>query len=113
MGSTSALFKETKAIMEVMECERDRDFQIQAIEEFLDKREALIDELKMPLSQKEQEQMQQLLVWNSDLLTLFINLKNSIMKDMGQVKLKRATTNRYMNPYAQSQVDGRYYDKRK
>ncbi|MGG3571563.1 flagellar protein FliT [Bacillus gobiensis] len=113
MGSTATLFKETKSFMEMLEGEKDRDLQIQAIEEFLDMREELIYDLKPPLSQNEQQQMQQLLEWNSDLLIQFTSLKKSIMKDIGQAKLKRATTNRYITPYAQSQIDGRYYDKRK
>lgn len=113
MGSTATLYNETKSLLEELKSGEDRDSLIQAIETFLDKRERLINEIKLPLSQNEQAQMDQLLAWNSDLLIRFTDLKKSIMKDMGQVKLKKASTNRYLNPYINSQADGRYYDKRK
>jgi hypothetical protein len=87
MGSTVELYNETKILMDLLGTEQDREHQIELIKAFLDKREELISDLTLPFSEGEQEQMKQLLDWNTSLLHRFMSLKQSIMKDMGQLKL--------------------------
>lgn len=91
----------------------DRDIIIEEIEVFLEKRAAILGEIKEPFSDYEEKAGKKLVEMNQQLDEILKNIRSTIQKDLNEVKNKRQTAERYANPYAATQhFDGYFYDKR-
>lgn len=96
MEKIELLYSETKHMLAQIKGAPESDELVQAIEDFLKKRDGLIREIKPPLSETEKRQLQQ-----------------AVKQELLQAKQKRAMHHSYINPYANMTIDGTYYDKRK
>lgn len=91
----------------------DRDNVIQKVEQFLVKRESLLEDIKPPFSAEDQLLGERLILLGNQLNLLFMNVKQEIQKDLNGLNKKKKSMNQYANPYANIQSDGFFYDKRK
>ncbi|MCM3216277.1 flagellar protein FliT [Niallia taxi] len=79
----------------------------------LDQRKAALTLLKKPTTENEKKLGAALLQQDKELLELLHAEKRSIQQDIKELKLKKNSNQKYVNPYQSLQTDGIYYDKRK
>ncbi|MGE8206915.1 flagellar protein FliT [Heyndrickxia sp. NPDC080065] len=108
-------FKLTEEMIEVLQAtnEEERDVTIEKVENFLERREKLLEYIKPPFSEEEQLLGDRLVLLGKQLDVLLMNLKQEIQKDMNGLNQKKKSLNQYANPYSNLQNDGYFYDKRK
>lgn len=105
----------TKELIEILRArdENDRDEIIMKVEDFLIRREQLLESIKEPYSDEEKLLGERLVLLGKQLDVLLMNLKQEIQKDISGLNQKKKSVNQYTNPYANLQNDGFFYDKRK
>ncbi|NPC94305.1 flagellar protein FliT [Bacillus sp. WMMC1349] len=113
MNRIKLLLSETENILSEIKDIPESDELLQRIEDYLEKREGLIDEIKPPLSHEEKLQLEQVVKMEPLIMTELKRLKEDIKKELIQVKKKRALHQTYLTPYQNVTIDGTYYDKRK
>ncbi|KAA6450810.1 flagellar protein FliT [Bacillus swezeyi] len=113
MSRTGLLYRETKNMLVRVKDAPESDELIQAIEDFFEKREGLIKEIKPPLSEEEKLELQQVVDMEPLIMTELKRLQQDVKKELVKAKQKRAMHHSYINPYQNMTIDGTYYDKRK
>ncbi|MCI1592520.1 flagellar protein FliT [Heyndrickxia oleronia] len=105
----------TKEIVETLQntVNYDRDIRIQKVEDFLEKRQQILESIKPPFSDEDQLLGEHLVLLGKKFDGLLMNLKLEIKRDMNGLNKKKKSMNQYTNPYANLQSDGFFYDKRK
>lgn len=92
--------------------EENRDEVIANVEDMLEQREMILQQLNPPFSNEEQQMGEQLIKQQAELDQLLQALKSQIQKDMNGLNKKKASVHKYVNPYEALQNDGAFYDKR-
>ncbi|KAF1677453.1 flagellar protein FliT [Bacillus mexicanus] len=113
MNNIEQLYTETKGMLSHIQDTPESDELLKQIEDFVTKRSELIQEISLPLSEEEQEQMKLILTWDQFIVKEMERLKQSIAGELQKMKRKRTMHTTYLNPYNNITIDGRYYDKRK
>ncbi|MEC1685849.1 flagellar protein FliT [Bacillus mojavensis] len=113
MKQIDQLSIETKSMLSHIQNTPESDELLKQIEDFVAKRNELIEDISLPLSEEEKKQMKLVLTWDQIIVKEMERLKQSIAAELQQVKRKRAMHTTYLNPYNNITIDGRYYDKRK
>ncbi|MGX4767575.1 flagellar protein FliT [Bacillus mojavensis] len=113
MKQIDQLSIETKSMLSHIQNTPESDELLKQIEDFVAKRNKLIEDISLPLSEEEKKQMKLVLTWDQLIVKEMERLKQSIAVELQQVKRKRAMHTTYLNPYNNITIDGRYYDKRK
>lgn len=90
----------------------DRDQLISALQEKLQKREEILNEIHPPFSEGETAIGKQIMKLNEKLTHLLNEEKQLIQRDLMNVKKKKNVTNGYINPFQSLQTDGYFYDKK-
>ncbi|OJH18147.1 hypothetical protein BLX88_14820 [Bacillus obstructivus] len=115
MNPIQECYMMTKEFVETLQytVNHDRDTRIQKVEDFLEKREQLLDSIKPPFSDEDKLLGERLVLLGKKFEVLLINLKLEIQRDMNGLNKQKKSMNQYINPYANFQSDGFFYDKRK
>ncbi|MBO1511728.1 flagellar protein FliT [Metabacillus bambusae] len=116
MNAVKQVYDMTKELVDISTNEiekEDRENVINNITELLEQRDLLIKEMKPPFTQNEKKLGQQIILWNEQLSASFVEIKKRVQVDIAQLKKTRTSTNKYINPYQNTTIDGMYYDKRK
>ncbi|MEG7282835.1 flagellar protein FliT [Bacillus sp. 0909A] len=113
MKQIDQLSIETKSMLSHIQNTPESDELLKQIEDFVAKRNELIEDISLPLSEEEKKQMKLVLTWDQLIVKEMERVKQSIAAELQQVKRKRAMHTTYLNPYNNITIDGRYYDKRK
>jgi flagellar protein FliT len=93
--------------------EENRDNVIGKIEELLEKRQVILEQIKPPFSNEEKELGQEIVKMNRTLDTKLSLLSNDIKRDMNGLNKKKVSAKKYTNPYESVNFDGMFYDKKK
>lgn len=115
MNPIKQFYEATVDLIELLEqaSEENRDERIEKIEELLDKRDRSLQSIQPPFSQGEEMLVKKALALNEKVMELFQREKTAIEKDINQLKKRRKTNQKYVNPYASLRsVEGAYYDKK-
>ena len=91
----------------------DRDLVIEEINQLLDLREKLQQDIQAPFTPEEQAFGQELLSLEETLQKSLSAFSKSIRMDIAENQKKKGTVQAYIDPYSQVFRDGTYYDKRK
>ncbi|TRZ36933.1 flagellar protein FliT [Niallia circulans] len=91
----------------------DGEKESDKISRLLDQRKAALTLLTKPSTENEKKLGVALLQQDKELLELLHAEKRSIQQDIRELKLKKNSNQKYVNPYQSLQTDGIYYDKRK
>lgn len=87
--------------------------EIAKIDQLLEKRQACLSLLTPPKTESEKKLGSVLLGQDKELLQLLRNEKLSIQKEIKELKHKKVSNQKYVNPYQALNTDGVFYDKRK
>ncbi|WAA09804.1 flagellar protein FliT [Fervidibacillus albus] len=86
---------------------------IQKMNQLFEKREEVLKQIAPPFSRGEKQLGQQALQLNEKLVRLLTEEKNTIGTELASVRKQKKVQQKYVNPYAQIQTDGIFYDKKK
>jgi flagellar protein FliT len=92
--------------------EENRDDVINQIEELLEKRQDILQQIKPPFSNEENALGQEIVKMNRTLDTKLILISNEVQRDMNGLNKKKVSAKKYTNPYESVNFDGMFYDKR-
>jgi flagellar protein FliT len=112
----SELYSVTKELYELLEqptSKEKRDETIEAIQRLLSQRDELIQQLRPPYSEEEQELGMQMVSLNEAIAEKLQQLKQQIQQDLKAIKQKKMANQNYMNPYQSLAIDGMFYDKKR
>jgi len=112
VSALQSYYQVTLDLIRLLQNETDRDKKIQQTDELLNQREVLMNSIKPPYNDSENEMGAQLLKLEPVLSQLLKKEKLEIQKDLKELSKKKESTNKYTNPYASVQTDGMFYDKR-
>ncbi|WP_100332340.1 flagellar protein FliT [Bacillus xiapuensis] len=90
----------------------DRERMVSAIEELLDKRQALLAEIRPPFDEAERRLGQEMIRRNAVINASLSKIKEDIQKDLKGVSKKKGSMNKYTRPFASVRTDGVFYDKK-
>ncbi|WP_409302820.1 flagellar protein FliT [Peribacillus sp. SCS-155] len=115
MGLLQEYYQVTTELIEILETMQpdSRDEKIVLIEELLARRETLISTIVTPFTSGDKVLGFTLLSLEQKLMLLLTEQKKAIQHDIKQVKSKRVSNNKYVNPYEKIVTDGMFYDQRK
>jgi flagellar protein FliT len=91
----------------------DRNELIHQVKQFFVRRSEMLSRIKGPLSSDEQLLGKRLIILNEELNKVLSQIKTNIQRDINGLRKNRTSMQRYINPYASTQTDGFFYDKRK
>ncbi|KAB7706503.1 flagellar protein FliT [Bacillus aerolatus] len=113
MSAVKACYEVTEKLFQlVIHPPADRDEAVAAIEELLEKRQALLAGIQPPFKEEEQRLGREMVERNAVIDSQLRKLKEAIQKDMQGLTKKKDSVNKYVNPYASMQLDGVFYDKK-
>jgi flagellar protein FliT len=111
-----ALYETTKALHELVSKglpEEDRESYIEQLKQLLDERQSLMTELSGTYSEGDMKVGQELVALNQQLEPLLKEQLMTIETDIGNIKRKKAGSNRYNKGYQNFSSDGMFLDKKK
>lgn len=103
----------TVQLIKLYQTEDDRDERIQETERLLALRDEAMKNAVPPTSDVERELLRKSKQLNDHLNGLMLQEKQNIQKDMKDLKVKKESTNKYVNPYENFNPDGMFYDRKK
>jgi flagellar protein FliT len=113
MKPINKCFVLTKNLLDIsLQDYSEREEFIDQVEALLNEREEVLKEIQPPFSLEEIKIGLQIVQWNKVIDSFLIKAKSSIMDDIQEVKIKKNTVQKYVNPYQALQGDGVYYDKK-
>lgn len=113
MSALQQYFECTTELIAMLQSGIDRDEKTDQVERVLEKRTELIKDIQGPYSDEEKELGKQLLKLEETLASLLAKEKLEIQKDIKDLKMKKASNTKYVNPYQNLSTDGMFYDKKK
>ncbi|QOR66243.1 flagellar protein FliT [Cytobacillus suaedae] len=116
MSSVKALYLATKELYDLLQkpvSNEDRESLIPKVEELLDARQSLIEQVSPPYTDGEKKLGAEVVKLNKVVDEKLALLKQEIQLDINQLKKKKTSTNKYTNPYESVSSDGMFFDKRK
>ncbi|MBM6616314.1 flagellar protein FliT [Bacillus suaedaesalsae] len=90
-----------------------RDDVIEQIEQLLEDRQCLLDEMKGPYSDEEKQLGNQIIEYNKVIDVKLAKLRLVVQADMNKLKKQKNTNEKYVNPYKNVNFDGMFFDKKK
>lgn len=112
MGPIQEIIENTLQLINTLQDEIDRDEKIVKVDDLLEKRESLLNQLEPPYSQEEMVAGQQIINLSNQLTDLLLKEKLTIQKDIKSLNQKKETSSKYINSYESISIDGIFYDKR-
>ncbi len=106
-------FDLTVQLIKLYQTDEDRDERIQETERLLALRDEVMKNATPPSNDAERELVQKCKQLNDHLNGLMNQEKLNIQKDMRDLKTKKDSTNKYVNPYSNYNPDGMFYDRKK
>jgi len=92
----------------------NRDEMVPKVNELINKREALIKQVKEPYTDDEKMLGQKLILLNEEIQSSMNNMLKEIKKDILQLKQNKSSNLSYINPYSKTEMtDGIYLDSKK
>jgi len=115
MNKVLPVFEWTVKLVELLEngTVQDRDEKIRQINDYLEKRETAMANLVPPYTDEERKLGIRIVELNKQLTALLEREKSSIQQDLKTLFAKKASNQRYVNPYQSLMTGGVFYDKRK
>lgn len=113
MNGLQLFFDLTVQLIQVYQGSGERDERISETERLLALRDEAMKNFTPPSSHAEREFLQKCKQLNDHLNSLMKQEKLNIQKDMKDLKLKKESTNKYINPYQSYNPDGMFYDRKK
>ena len=92
--------------------EDERDVFIEEIETFLEKRQALISQLEGTILPNEKELGKAVMTLHEKINERLEAFQKQLKADMNHFQLKKKQSKKYDNPYAATQNEGVFFDKR-
>lgn len=105
---TEALYREVQK----QESKENREEQIERINKLLEDRQNLLDKLQPPFNEEENKLGQQMVQLNKVIDSQLQKIFADIKMDIKELKVKRAKSTKYSNPYESLSTDGMFFDKR-
>ncbi|MFT8321002.1 MAG: flagellar protein FliT [Bacillus sp. (in: firmicutes)] len=102
----------TASLIRVLKEDTDKEEFIPKVEELLNQRQACLTLLSPPQTGREKQLGKALLQQDEELLQLMNEEKNNIQQELKKLKIKKASNQKYVNPYQSLQTDGVFYDRR-
>ncbi|SFB21618.1 MULTISPECIES: flagellar protein FliT [unclassified Bacillus (in: firmicutes)] len=113
MSALKQYYECTVELVTLLQSNIDRDEKTDQVEKALEKRSELIKDIQGPYSDEEKELGKQLLQLEETLASLLAKEKLEIQKNIKDLKVKKASNTKYVNPYQNLSTDGMFYDKKK
>lgn len=116
MSAVQALYDITKQLAEQLQknvAKSERDSYIEQLQNILEKREDLIENVKPPYTTNEKKLGTEIVEMNKEISMQLTKVKKEVQYDILQLKKKKSSNNKYVNPYQSLSIDGMFYDKRK
>jgi len=113
MNGLQLFFDLTVQLVKLYQSEGERDERIQETERLLALREKAMKNGVLPSLDTDRELLQKCKQINDHLNGLMTQEKLNIQKDMKELKAKKDSTNKYVNPYSNYNPDGMFYDRKK
>ncbi|PKG22075.1 flagellar protein FliT [Niallia nealsonii] len=113
MESYKQLFAVTSQLIELVKEKSDQEDFIKEMEELFTKRQACLSLLSPPKTDSEKKLGQALMQQDQELKEVLQQEKLTIQQELKQLKVKKTSNQKYVNPYQALQTDGMFYDKRK
>lgn len=101
----------TNELIELLKEEKEADMD--KVDQLLEQRQACLSLLTPPTTESEKKLGQALMQQDKELVSMLQKAKISIQKELRDLKFKKASNQKYVNPYQSLQTDGMFYDKRK
>ncbi|MEI3607463.1 flagellar protein FliT [Pseudogracilibacillus sp. SE30717A] len=115
MKNLEQLYEISEAILQALENEHatNREQTIQQIDELIGKRETIIEQIKGPYTEDEEEIGQKVVQLNEQIKVKMDALYSQVKEDMKQVKQQKKLNRSYINPYGPIKTtDGMYLDRK-
>ncbi|MBG9544732.1 hypothetical protein ABE29_18800 [Cytobacillus firmus] len=115
MSAVEEFYRHTQELISLLENDNEfgRDEKIIEMNRLIAKREALILHIKPPFSKVDEELGVKAVKLNEQLMILLNNEKGQIQKAIKELRNKKDSSNKYVNPYEEIMTDGIFYDQRK
>lgn len=91
----------------------DQDERVKEIERLLSLREEAVNHVTTPTTEAERDLLKKCKQLNDHLNELMQEEKKNIQKDLKDLKVKKESTTKYVNPYSNYNPDGMFYDRKK
>ncbi len=115
MGRLEELHTVTLELLHLLENREDNDREktIQHIDQLIGKRDKIIETIKAPYTNEEEELGKQILQLNERIMHELDQLYNLVKKDMKRIKQQKERNRSYINPYGSIKTtDGMYVDRK-
>lgn len=114
MNPVRECYELTKALLAVVQTitTENREEQIKEIEHLLEKRDRLLNLIKPPFLDEEQQLGQAIVKMNGEIDPKLNTIRNLIQRDINGLNKKKTSAHKYNNPYESVNFDGMFYDKR-
>lgn len=113
MNGIQKFFDLTVNLINLYQDVTDRDKRISETERLLELRENVMKNITSPTNNAERELLKKCKQLNDHLNGLMLKEKQNIQKDIKELKTKKESTNKYVNPYENFNPDGIFYDRKK
>lgn len=116
MSAVKTLYLASKELYDLLQESSKNDHRetiISKIEELLESRQKLINQVKPPYTSDEKLLGAEVVKLNKVIDEKLALMKEDIQLDINQLKKTKTSTNKYTNPYESVSLDGVFFDKRK
>ncbi|WP_445487966.1 flagellar protein FliT [Niallia sp. 03133] len=113
MEAIKQCYQITADLIHLLKEEVNKEEFIQELDELLNQRQACLALLAAPQNEKEEKLGGVLLQQDQELLKLLHQEKGNVQQELKNLKIKKASNQKYVNPYQSLQIDGVFYDRRK
>ncbi|SHP79316.1 Uncharacterised protein [Mycobacteroides abscessus subsp. abscessus] len=113
MNGLQLFFDLTVQLIKLFQRSEDQDERIKEMERLLFLREEAMKNTIPPSTDNERELLQKCKQLNDHLNSFMQQEKLNIQKDLKDFKVKKESTNKYVNPYENYNPDGMFYDRKK
>lgn len=113
MNGLQLFFDLTIQLIRLFQGTEDQDKRIKEIDRLLSLREEAMKNINPPSIDAERELLQKCRQLNDHLNGLMQQEKVNIQKELKELKVKKESTNKYVNPYGNYNPDGMFYDRKK
>jgi flagellar protein FliT len=100
-------------LIKLYQNEGNYDEKIKETERLLSLRDEAMRKATPPSNDADRELLQKCKQLNDHLNSLMTQEKLNIQKDLKELKAKKESTNKYVNPYSNYNPDGMFYDRKK
>lgn len=113
MNGSQLFYDLTLQLIKLYQGTSDRDYKIEETERLLSLRDEAMKNTFVPSNDTDRDLLKKCRQLNDHLNGLMKQEKQHIQKDMKELKAKKESTNKYVNPYQSYNPDGMFYDRKK